>query len=45
MKTSLWSSLVAGVRNLLARLWGRHQRSLLLPESVDELLEVTSCCP
>jgi FAD/FMN-containing dehydrogenase len=40
MKVSLWRRLVAGVRGLVARLWGGEQRSLLLPASVPELLTV-----
>jgi len=40
MKTSIWSSLVAGVRSLLARLWGRSEGSVLLPSTVPELLTV-----
>ena len=40
MKTSLWGSLVAGLRKLLAKLWGGQERHVLLPSTVPELLTV-----
>merc|ERR1719234_1733776 len=40
MKTSVWGNLVAGLRRLLAKLWGGKERDVLLPSTVPELLTV-----
>ena len=40
MKTSVWGNLVAGLRRLLAKLWGGEERDVLLPSTVPELLTV-----
>jgi len=40
MKTSVWGNLLAGLRRLLAKLWGGKERDVLLPSTVPELLTV-----